>query len=129
MPYWMKRLSSVHFGETLARELQKLEDGAPDFTLWQETSNLVKLHIPVISVHFITNAAKTRTCDVILDEETLFGAFWRAFSKIFAKARRRSTFFDPMARNIKFGEATHSCHLSSFHHKCCNPKHMRCHTG
>ena len=55
------------------------------------TKKKVKLHIPVISVHFITNAAIPSTCDAILDEETLFGAFWRDFSKRIAKARRRST--------------------------------------
>ena len=94
MPYWMKRLSSVHFGETLARELQKLEDGAPDFTLWQETSNLVRLYIPVISVHFITNAAITSTCDAILDEETLFGPFWRDFIKRIPKDQGQSNFYN-----------------------------------
>ena len=72
--------------------MQKLEDGAPDFTLWQETSNLVRLYIPVISVHFITNAAITSTCDAILDEETLFGAFWRDFIKRIPKDQGQSNF-------------------------------------
>jgi hypothetical protein len=35
--------------------------------------------------------------------------------------------YKTLARTNK--KATHSCHLSSFHHKCCNNKHMRCHTG
>ena len=44
-----------------------------------------------ISVHIIANAKKLNICDAILDLTSIFGAFWRDFCKIMAKARRRST--------------------------------------
>ena len=128
MPYRIQRLSSVHFGETSARTTQKLEDGAPYLTLMRkvETARSVQDQIPVIKVHFITNAARPSTCDAIPDTKTLLGAFWRDFSKNNAKARRRSALSNSHEKtgNCKISARSDSCDQGSFHHKCCKTKHM-----